>query len=168
MTEGQRGASTGCLPKELNSPVLAPPLSSMQASGGHLQNTVPTHMGDLQLVDSDGVLHQVKPVVTETPKDSGEHGSLGDARPDHTLDAASVHSMPAVHVTEPTSPVVQGPSSISAESSLLSTSPPMPEESSITQQQRRARHRSAMEVSFVKILQPLPFPHQNLSPASLI
>jgi hypothetical protein len=77
--------------------------------------------------------------------------------------------MPAVHVTEPTSPVVQGPSSVSAESSLLFTPPPMQEESSITQQQRRARHRSAIEVSFFKkILQPLPSPHQNFSPASLI
>jgi len=125
----------------------------MQASGGHLQNTVPAHMGDLQV---GGVLHQVKPVVAEAPKDSGEHEPLGaiSARPDHTSDAASVHSMPAVHVTEPTSPVVQGPSSVSAESSLVSTPPPMQEESSITQQQRRARHRSAIEVSFLKLYNP--------------
>lgn len=141
----------------------------MQASGGHFQNTVPTHMGDLQVVESGGVLHQMKPVVTETPKDSGEPGSRSDisARPNHTSNAASVHSMPAVQVTEPTSPVVQGPSSVSAESSLLSTPPPMQEELSITQQQRRARHRSAIEVSLLKILQPLLSP-QNFSSASLI
>ncbi|KDR85145.1 hypothetical protein GALMADRAFT_131877 [Galerina marginata CBS 339.88] len=67
-------------------------------------------------------------------------------------DAASVRSMPAVHVTEPSSPA---PSPQHTDPALLSTRAPqsparsstMQDESSLTQQQRRARHRSAIEVS---------------------
>lgn len=78
--------------------------------------------------------------------------------PHQMLDAVSVHSMPAVHITEPCSPpdhrspVSNKPASLSARpppplpSPVPSRTNTMQEEPSSTHQQRRARHCSAVEV----------------------
>lgn len=72
-------------------------------------------------------------------------------------DAASVHSMPAVLITEPTSPVSQRPSATPITDSFdssahLQHSSPSPssgqrQEVTTLPEQRRARHRSAAEVT---------------------
>ncbi|PPQ89596.1 hypothetical protein CVT25_012341 [Psilocybe cyanescens] len=94
-----------------------------------------------------------------SPRASPHSPGVTSEPADHSSDAASVHSMPAVHVTAPSSPVARGPSPISSHAALLSTRSPLPsplpspsrsntmqsEESSVSQQQRRARHRSAIE-----------------------
>jgi len=149
----------------------------MEASGGHLQSTVPAPVNDVQVVENGVGLHQVKTVVAETPKNSSGGMTLGtmSASPDPNSDAASIHSMPAVHTSEPAWSVAQGPSLVSAESSPLSTRPSpaspsrsntMHEGSSNTQQQRRGRHRSAIEVRFC-ILQTLSSSYQGRCPASV-
>ena len=76
---------------------------------------------------------------------------------DRNSDAASVHSMPAVLITEPTSPVSQRPSATPITDSFdssthLQQSSPSPssaqrQEVTALPEQRRARHRSAVEVS---------------------
>jgi len=76
---------------------------------------------------------------------------------DRSSDAASVHSMPAVLITEPTSPVSQRPSATPITDSFdssahLQHSSPSPsfgqgQEATALPEQRSARHRSAVEVS---------------------
>jgi hypothetical protein len=76
---------------------------------------------------------------------------------DRNPDAASVHSMPAVLITEPTSPVSQRPSATPITdspdpSARLQHSSPSPssgqrQEVTALPEQQGARHRSAVEVS---------------------
>lgn len=106
-------------------------------------------------------------ITTDTLKeDSGPitHSTRGPSLPtsqDHNSDAASVHSMPAVLVSSPTSLTVDRPSTASSvtPSQHLQRAPlpaparthTLPDDSSITQQQRRVRHRSAIEVIIVAL-----------------
>ncbi|KAH9486779.1 GYF domain-containing protein mpd2 [Psilocybe cubensis] len=97
--------------------------------------------------------------LSAAPKPPEERPLVVQQHPDHPDDVASVHSMPAVHVTAPSSPLVPAPSPVSSHAALLSTRSPVPsplpspsrsntmqsDESSTSQQQRRARHRSAIE-----------------------
>ena len=94
--------------------------------------------------------------VDASPMVESTRGASISTNAEHTSDIASIHSMPAVHITEPSSPLVQRTSPMASESTLLSTRPPPPsparsstlqDDSSITSLQRRARHRSAIEVS---------------------
>ncbi|KAF8973714.1 hypothetical protein BDZ97DRAFT_1912184 [Flammula alnicola] len=94
-------------------------------------------------------------ITTQSPPKDSDNTPLQEPpsttpNEDLTSDAASAHSMPAVHITEPTSPLAQ----LSTEVASLSTRPPPPspsrsntmqEELLSSQQQRRTRHRSAIE-----------------------
>ncbi|KAF8167951.1 hypothetical protein B0H34DRAFT_670257 [Crassisporium funariophilum] len=93
--------------------------------------------------------------VESNPLPESTRGASISTEADLNSDTASVHSMPAVHVTEPTSPVVQRASPVSSEAAVSSTRlpPPSPGRSNTLQEDgaiggshRRARHRSAMEI----------------------
>lgn len=103
---------------------------------------------------------QPHPIVPSM--DVPKHSVMDQPAPEPPVsDAASVHSMPAVRITEPATPVDQARSPVSNEFSSLSgrappaspvtptsrSNTPQEDSTSLTQQQRRARHRSAIEVS---------------------
>ncbi|KAJ3517364.1 hypothetical protein NLJ89_g535 [Agrocybe chaxingu] len=123
----------------------APPITEVQVVDGLGGN-----------IDLDDVMKvsDTSKVVQDSPMLESMRGASISTSVDQTSDGASVHSMPAVHITEPTSPGPQRPSPTSPEATLLDSRPPPPsparsstfqEEGSLSQQQRRARHRSAIE-----------------------
>lgn len=103
-------------------------------------------------------------VVTQPPqKDETDPLLLESARTStvssnqtQMSDGGSIHSVPAVQITETTSPARGATSPLSIETNSLSGPPPLPSPSrsqnmqeetlNAAQQQRRARHRSAIEV----------------------
>ncbi|KAF9452622.1 hypothetical protein P691DRAFT_803738 [Macrolepiota fuliginosa MF-IS2] len=103
-------------------------------------------------------------IATEHVKENSSplassRGPSLSTNPDQTSDAVSVHSMPAVHISESAPPLVQRPStSASTPPAPRPSSPPAPAApqssvsqqeataTTLSQQQRRARHRSAIEV----------------------
>lgn len=92
--------------------------------------------------------------------DSDRGGSLSTTG-ERTSDAASVHSLPVVHVTEPQSPSDRPTTARTLEYSTISTTripSPSPTQThvattdnSLTPQVRRSRHRSAIEVCTVNL-----------------
>lgn len=113
-------------------------------------------------IDSALTIQSLK-IAADTPKEDSSpitdstRGPSLSASQDHNSDAASVHSMPAVLGPSPTSLITDRPSTTSSvtPSNQLQRAPlAVPsrtqapqDDSSITQQQRRARHRSAIEVT---------------------
>lgn len=150
-------------------PTLMPLLSIADSVELAARNTAHDSIEDIQVTNVlDSTISQLADVkVTNVDKTKGVDGSpvVESTRnasisttADQTSDVASISSMPAVHVTEPTSPIRERPLTSPAEPSLLSTTdrpPPSPSRSnglqgestpSLSLGQRRARHRSAAEV----------------------
>ncbi|KAF5356044.1 hypothetical protein D9756_003901 [Leucocoprinus leucothites] len=94
---------------------------------------------------------------SSSPLASSRGASLSTSA-DQASDAASIHSMPAVLVAEPPPPTTRRPSTSAshmpapvppgrpASSLAQNSAPPETPGSALSQQQRRARHRSAIEV----------------------
>lgn len=84
-----------------------------------------------------------------SPHDSSRGPSLSTTT-EHLSDANSVHSVPAVLVTEPDSPRQRRPSTLQTPDSHqqppVSPTRPATQESSLSPSERRNRHRSAVEV----------------------
>ncbi|TFK41007.1 hypothetical protein BDQ12DRAFT_733353 [Crucibulum laeve] len=105
--------------------------------------------------DATMVMQGVK-MVDNTPKDDTNPVLESTRSPtplstsiDQHSDVASVHSMPAVHITEPSPPAANRPFTQPSAETPRRPPPPSPsrsqtlqEEGSFSQQQRRARHRS--------------------------
>lgn len=120
----------------------------------------PTNIQEVVISDSDNITPDSVKISTKTEDkadDTSRGGSMstnGDA-PEHATDAASIHSLPVVHVTEPQSPQrrpatarqSEFPTSVTTRiSSSPSGSPTSPTETPLTPAERRHRHRSAVEV----------------------
>ncbi|KXN89883.1 hypothetical protein AN958_04887 [Leucoagaricus sp. SymC.cos] len=121
---------------------------------------VSAHFGAQPVPGPDSVVESVK-IATDHVKESSSplassRGASLSTSPDQGSDAASVHSMPAVLVSEPPPLAARRPSTSASHapapappSRPLSTLPQRSQPDSptpLSHQQRRARHRSAIEV----------------------
>ncbi|KAF9535874.1 hypothetical protein CPB83DRAFT_842496 [Crepidotus variabilis] len=146
------------------------PLVSIAGNDDNVEQLTPhDSVEDIQLADVLGqniaALDDLKVTTVHKPMDVDASPIVEPTRnasisttADHTSDITSINSMPAVHITEPSSPMRERESPTSTEATMLSTAhrppPPSPSRSStmqeestqpVTSNQRRARHRSAME-----------------------
>lgn len=120
---------------------------------------------DSAVVDDVKIVAEHVKQEDNSPLASSRGPSLSTS-PDHASDAASVHSMPAVHVSESAPSDARRPSTSASNapvphpSSRPPSAPqsPIPQQentpTALSQQQRRARHRSAIEVC--------PLPSHNI------
>jgi hypothetical protein len=107
--------------------------------------------------------------------DSSRGGSLS-TNPEQISDGVSVHSLPVVHVTESDNPLHSRPSTGRTGESSNNSNRALPsspsrsqtpqEEGPLSQQQRRARHRSAIEVTAILFITKFVYTDVNLSPFS--
>jgi hypothetical protein len=117
----------------------------------------------LESVLDTGVVEGAKITAAHDKENSSplvsSRGASLSTSPDQASDAASVHSMPAVHISEPPPPPTRRPSTAAPNanvpaasgrpvSTVAQSSAPQ-SATALTQQQRRARHRSAIEVCAV-------------------
>lgn len=120
--------------------------------GGIEEVEVPSGLQD------DIALQGVKITTSDQRKDDNSpmHSSRGasiSTSPEQISDAVSVHSLPAVLVTEPESerrPTAESPSATARPPPSPSRSPTPQDEGPLAQQQRRTRHRSTAEVCAYK------------------
>ncbi|KAF9458213.1 hypothetical protein BDZ94DRAFT_1201546 [Collybia nuda] len=108
-------------------------------------------------LDLGGAVQGVKISSTEEHKEDNNsplpesiRGDSNPTIPGQTSDGISVHSLPVVHVTEPDVSLPPRPSTGRTGDSPTIVTPPHPsnplqEDGSLSQQQRRARHRSTAE-----------------------
>jgi hypothetical protein len=121
----------------------------------------PTNIQEVVIGDSDNATTDSVKFSPETTEDKADDTSRGGSMStngdthERTTDAASVHSLPAVHVIEPQSPhrrpatarPSEFPTSVTTHiSSSPLGSPTLPTETPLTPADRRHRHRSAVEV----------------------